>query len=89
MSYNMSILDLLFKNAALMDGIVVNSNDLGFGLTQFNIYARIDRVKAAPRFSASYNRFVDENLSLTVLTNKDSDLSIMKFTNEIALHFLK
>ena len=83
-----STLKLMFENAKLTDGTIVTSYGLGFGLTPLEGHKRIGHTGGAPGFSTSYSRFIDENLSIIVLTNKNSDYSILKLSNEIALYLL-
>jgi len=82
-------LDLMLTNAKLNDGSTVTSYGLGFGLTPYGVHKRIGHTGAAPGFSTSYSRFIDEKISVFVFTNKDSDYSILKLSNEIASFFLK
>jgi CubicO group peptidase (beta-lactamase class C family) len=81
-------LQLLIANASLNDGTLVKNYGLGFGLTPFGDHKRIGHTGAAPGFSSSYSHFIDADLSIFVLTNKDSDFSRLNFSNEIASFFL-
>ena len=83
-----STLELMITNAILTNGTVVPSYGLGFGLTPFEGHERIGHTGAAPWYSTAYSRFIKKNLSIIVLTNKESDYGILKFSNEIARYFL-
>lgn len=83
-----STLELMTTNAILTDGTVVTSYGLGFGLTPFQGQKRIGHTGGAPGFSTAYSRFIDKNLTIIVLTNKNSDFGMLKFSNEIAQLFL-
>ncbi len=83
-----STLELMFENATLNDATIVTSYGLGFGLTPYKGHKRIGHTGAAPGFSTSYSKFIDDNLSIMVLTNKDSDYSILNLSNEIANLFM-
>lgn len=83
-----STLELMLTNSKLTNGMVAASYGLGFGLTPYEGHERIGHTGSAPGYSTAYSRFINKNLSIIVLTNKESDYGMLKFSNEIAQYFL-
>jgi len=83
-----STLELMLTNAKLTNGMVAASYGLGFGLTPYKGHRRIGHTGSAPGYSTAYSRFINNNLSIIVLTNKESDYGMLNFSNEIARYFL-
>lgn len=83
-----STLELMITNARLANGTVVPNYGLGFGLTPHAGNKRIGHTGSAPGFSTAYSRFINKNLTIIILANKESDFGMLQFSNEIAHYFL-
>lgn len=84
-----STLQQMWTNARLNDGTVVVQTGLGFGLSPFSkadrLYRRVGHVGGAEGFASSMSRFVDEELTVIVLSNAgQKGFTISDVANEIA-----
>ncbi|MCB9080295.1 MAG: beta-lactamase family protein [Lewinellaceae bacterium] len=82
--------ELMFTNAQLSDGTVVPSYGLGFGLTPYQGHRRVGHTGGTPGFSASYNRFIDDGITVILLANiNHEDFNVLQLSNEIAAFYFK
>ncbi len=85
-------LEQMWTNARLNNGEIVPGYGLGFGLTPFRGHRRIGHVGGAEGFAAAISRFVDDKVTVIVLSNADQKGFIIsdEVANEIAsLYFPK
>ena len=79
----------MWTNAKLNDGEIVPSSGLGFALTPFRGRKRVGHSGGGGLgFATTFTRFVDEKISVIVLTNADQEgLLINDIANEIATYY--
>ncbi len=84
-------LEQMWTNAKLNNGEIVPSYGLGFGLTPFFGHRRVGHSGGGPGFATAFTRFIDDKVSVIILTNADQDdFLISEMANEIAaFHFSK
>ncbi len=85
-----STLKQMWTNARLNNGQVID-HGLGFGMTPFQGHRRVGHSGGAPGFATSISRFVDDKVTVIVLTNADNEgflnpksFLISDIANEIA-----
>ena len=62
----------MWTNARLNNGQVID-HGLGFGMTPFQGHRRVGHSGGAPGFATSISRFVDDKVTVIVLTNADNE----------------
>lgn len=77
----------MWKNAKLNNGNVVPSYGLGFGLTPFRGRKRVGHTGGIPGFATALQHFLDEKITVIVLTNADQPSGVGEMANEIAAFY--
>jgi CubicO group peptidase (beta-lactamase class C family) len=80
-----STLEQMWTNAKLNNGQIVTAYGLGFGLTPFRGHRRVGHSGGGMGFAAAFTRFVDDKVSVIILSNADQEgFVISDMANEIA-----
>lgn len=81
-------LEQMWTNAKLNNGQIVPSYGIGFGLTPFRGRKRVGHTGGIPGFSSGMSRFIDDKLTVILLTNvAHGDFNVGEMTNEIAAFY--
>src|SRR5262249_7783770 len=84
-----STLEQMWTNARLNNGDIVPDYGLAFGLSPYKGHRRVGHSGGADGFAAAISRFVDDKVSVIVLTNANEKrpFFINGVANEIAAYF--